>query len=157
MMQRVYLMGIMGALVFCHGCDRYRVYEENIAIPQGRWIKDNTPFFTFAIEDTAVSYNVYINTRNNAEYYYRNLYLFIEWISPQNKKARDTFNIMLADEKGKWLGRGSGNLYFKQTPYKIQVKFPEKGNYKITITQAMRHDTLDNITDIGVRVERAMP
>lgn len=157
MTRDAFTAAIIWMLVCCYGCDRHRVYEENIPIPQAKWIKDNIPFFTFAIEDTAIPYNVFINTRNNADYYYRNLYLFIEWLSPQHKRARDTFNIMLADEKGRWLGKGSGNLYFKQTPYKIQIKFPEKGNYKITITQAMRHDTLDNITDIGVRVERAMP
>ncbi|GIV42399.1 MAG: gliding motility lipoprotein GldH [Vicingaceae bacterium] len=150
-------ISIITLLVVLAACDKTRVFEKNLPVEGDGWHKDSTAYFYWEIEDTANFYNVLINVRHLTGYSYRNLYLFIDWYSPSKKHARDTFNIILADEKGKWLGEGSGNVRFRTAPYKIGVKFPEPGRYVLKIKQAMRHEQLKGILDLGVRVEKGVP
>ncbi len=65
----------------------------------------------------------------------------------------DTLNFRLADDRGRWLGRGIGDLYFIRLPYKQDILFPYKGIYRFEIVQGMRTD-LEGIRDVGLRVER---
>ena len=61
----------------------------------------------------------------------------------------------LADEKGKWLGKGFGYIRDNRIPYKRNIRFPFKGYYKFEIKQAMRTDDLKGISSIGVRIEKS--
>jgi gliding motility-associated lipoprotein GldH len=68
----------------------------------------------------------------------------------------DTVQVTLANSKGKWLGNGIGNVWQNQISLLKQVKLLETGSYQVSVTQGMRHDTLKGISDIGVRVEKAL-
>ena len=93
--------------------------------------------------------------RNTSNYAYRNLYLFIEMTSPSNKYFVDTVEVYLADSKGKWTGSGIGNVWQNQVPLLQNVKLKEIGKYSVNINQGMRHEVLDAINDVGIRVEIA--
>ncbi len=103
--------------------------------------------------DTITLQSVFVNIRNYSDYPYSNLYLFIHVVSPAGDEVTDTVNFVLADERGRWLGRGIGDLYFIRLPYKRNIYFPYKGIYRFDITQGMRTD-LEGIRDVGIRVER---
>ena len=68
--------------------------------------------------------------------------------------SNDTLECILADEKGKWLGTGIGDIYDNQIPFKKNVLFPKKGKYKFEIEQGMRTDIVPLIMDIGLRIEK---
>lgn len=137
------------------GCDRDRVYEKNIEIPDGIWNKNKPVTFDVLIEDTLSPHNLYVNVRNGGLYPKSNLYLFITTKAPSGQSLRDTFECILADEKGKWLGSGLGDIWDNQIPFKAQVRFPKRGVYSFQYEQAMRVDNLPFILDVGLRVERA--
>jgi len=61
----------------------------------------------------------------------------------------------LANEKGKWLGSGIGDIYEIQIPYKKNVRFPYPGKYSFTFEQAMRIEELSFVYDVGLRIEKA--
>ena len=61
----------------------------------------------------------------------------------------------MADEKGKWLGTGVGDLYDNQIPFKRNVRFPLAGIYHFEIEQGMRLETTPLILDVGLRIEKA--
>jgi gliding motility-associated lipoprotein GldH len=68
----------------------------------------------------------------------------------------DTVNCKLADNSGKWLGKGIGDLWDLQIPYIGGFKFAQKGKYTVSLEQAMRVENgLEGITDVGLRVEKA--
>jgi len=148
-----YLFFLGFILIIC-SCDSKRVFEENKAIPNSKWNRNNIITFNVNVTDVNLRNNVYLNIRHNGLYSNRNIYLFIDIVSPNGKQIRDTVNCILADEKGKWLGSGLGDIYNNQLLYKSNVSFPNKGNYKFKIEQAMRTETLENIEDIGVRIEK---
>ena len=154
---RVKHLLFLSAIAICLlSCDTNRILDENEIIANSEWAINDVRTFTFDIVDKALAYNLFVNVRNTSDYDYRNLYLFIEMSSPSNKYFMDTVEVKLANSKGKWVGNGIGNVWQNQIPLLKQVKLVELGTYKVSVTQGMRHDTLKGISDIGVRVEKAL-
>jgi gliding motility-associated lipoprotein GldH len=136
-------------------CDRNGIYEENINTSNSTWAENNVAKFIAPIADTVSYHNIYINIRNTTDYPNCNLYLFIATTSPAGVTQIDTVEYFLADDQGKWLGKGVGYIRDNQIPYKRNVRFPQKGDYRFEIKQAMRTDSLMGISSIGVRVEKS--
>jgi len=134
-------------------CNQNRVYEKNIEIPDGIWNMKNKVHFDVPIEDTLSINNIYINIRHSSLYLYRNLFLFVNTTAPSGASIRDTFEITLADEKGKWLGSGLGDIWDNQILFKKNVRFPYSGVYHFEFEQAMRRENLPFVMDVGMRIE----
>jgi gliding motility-associated lipoprotein GldH len=144
-------------LCLCLGlasCDPNQVYEKNLKIEESNWDRNQQAHFNFEISDTVSAYNFYLNFRHAGDYPYKNLYLFTRLKGPSNKTARDTAQMLLADSKGRWMGKGIGDIYDYQFKFKEMFKFPNKGEYSVDIEQAMRDQILPNVTDIGIRIEK---
>ncbi len=75
---------------------------------------------------------------------------------PNGGILQDTVNCILADNRGKWLGKGVGDLWDLRIPYVGGFKFAQSGKYTVSLEQAMRvNNGLNGITDVGLRVETA--
>ena len=72
---------------------------------------------------------------------------------PKKKADQRRVEIKLADERGKWLGSGLGDIYDYQFPVLQNIKFPKSGLYRFELEQNMRDDTLLHVKSVGVRVE----
>jgi gliding motility-associated lipoprotein GldH len=144
----------LAALLFA-SCDPDRVFEKNIRIPDGIWDRNNSVRFEVVVEDTITPHNLYINIRNAGMYPVSNLYLFVTTIAPSGHTIKDTVQIILADERGNWLGKGLGDIWDNQQLYKEQVRFAQKGEYIFEYEQAMRLEKLPFILDVGLRIEKA--
>lgn len=138
------------------------VLDKNVEIPNARWAVTDKAILTLEVTDTISQNNFYINVRNTEAYPYRNLYLFVKTIFPNEKVKKDTVGIILADKTGRWLGSGSGFLNSSQNLtntilYQYNKRFPIAGEYRFEIEQAMRTDTLVGIQNIGLRIEHIRP
>ena len=140
-------------IVGLSSCDKNRVFDEYKAIPDYSWNKDNPVVFNFYMEDTTSLHDFYINLRHGGQYQFSNLFLFVTTTLPDGKMARDTVELILADKDGRWRGKGLGDIWTHSFPFYERFRFPEKGEYKITLTQAMRVDNLPSVMDVGLRVE----
>ena len=123
----------------------------------GIWDNKNTLKFEVDIADSITPYNFYINVRNAGAYPYSNLYLFLETEFPNKTVSRDTVECILADDAGKWLGDGSGDIWDNRILFKRNVSFPMPGEYRFELIQAMRLDPLPGIMDGGIRIEKVTP
>ncbi|PJA08744.1 MAG: gliding motility lipoprotein GldH [Flavobacteriales bacterium CG_4_10_14_0_2_um_filter_32_8] len=136
-------------------CDTTKVYEEYQEIAGANWQKENSINFEFVAKDTLSPHNLYINIRNTGNYPYSNIYLFVTMEGPNGNLLKDTVNCILADNRGKWLGKGVGDLWDLKMPYYGGFRFAQKGKYIVSFEQAMRvEDGLKGITDVGLRVEK---
>ena len=135
-------------------CDQNRIFEENIDIPRAAWEKANKLKFEVAITDTITPCNLFINIRNSSNYQFSNIYMFVDITFPNGKIYRDTVEGRLADVNGQWTGSGLGDIWDNKIPYKQSVRFPQTGKYIFEIEQAMRMDTLEDILDAGLRLEK---
>lgn len=142
-------------LITIFACSNGGVFGEYKTIPRAMWNRDSLLVFQIPISDTLQNHDLYIDVRNDIDYKYSNLWLFIEIMQPGDTKAViDTFEITLADPTGKWLGHGFGGVKTIETLFRQNVYFPVSGNYKIQIKQGMRGKNLEGITEIGFRVEK---
>ena len=148
------ILGLSLLVVLTSSCDSNKIFEEYIEVENANWKKENIASFEFNAKDTTTAHNLYINVRNTGTYSYSNLYLFVTMQGPSGGLLKDTVNCILADNRGKWLGSGVGDLWDLRIPYVGGFKFAQSGNYIVTLEQAMRAEGgLDGITDIGLRVE----
>lgn len=135
-------------------CEQTALYEQYQAIDNITWEKNKEYYFTFQIEDTSVPYDLTLEIRNNNLYPYQNLWLFCNEERPIGPLQRDTIECLLADEFGKWYGKGI-SLYQMSFPIRKQYRFPHSGQYTFSFRQGMRNDLLKGIQEIGFRVEKS--
>lgn len=154
-MKLSFLYLIIFYLIFFSACDQGRLLDENKNIEGDAWYYKNFIPFDLQIKDTTKFYNVMVNLRISADYKYSNIFMWVHFTSPLKKTDQRRIEIKLADEHGKWLGSGLGDIYDYQFPVLQKVKFPQSGFYRFELEQNMRDDTLMNVKSIGVRVEEA--
>jgi gliding motility-associated lipoprotein GldH len=141
-------------LVLFASCDSKRIYEKNTEIPGNTWDAAQKVKFEVNITDTVSGNNVMINIRHAGLYPYSNLFMFINTTFPNGKTTRDTVECLLADDKGKWLGEGLGDIWDARILFKRNVRFSQSGNYTFEFEQAMRVEQLPGVMDVGLRIEK---
>ena len=151
-MTRILLFSAM--LLMLASCRKSAEYEDFVTISDA-WNSRNLVHFNVNIRDTVTSKNVYISVRHSGKYEFSNLYLFVTAESPNGNIKRDTVEMVLADEHGKWQGKGAASVFTLYYPYKTNVRFPVAGIYTFTIEQAMWIRDLKNISNIGLMIEKA--
>ncbi|MDR0231616.1 MAG: gliding motility lipoprotein GldH [Dysgonamonadaceae bacterium] len=124
-----------------------------LSLKNAEWDKDSIFQFEVNITDTINPYQFFIETRNNNLYPYRNIWLFIDIQTPSGDIRKDTIGYDLADDFGKWLGKGI-SVYKFQVPYEKSFIFPQSGNYVFSIKHAMREDVLTGISEIGIKLTK---
>lgn len=137
------------------GCDKERIFEQNQKINARSWSENNLLVFNVDIKDTVSLYNMYINVRNADTYRFSNLYIFMTTKLPMGQIEKDTLQLVIANDEGKWLGNGLGDIFESRILFKEKVKFINNGNYQFTLQQAMRLNPLPGILDVGIRVENS--
>jgi gliding motility-associated lipoprotein GldH len=145
------------ATILMGGCGNQTGFDSVSSIPSNGWSAAEPVVFEFPVSDTTKAYDIYIHIRNQQSYAFSNLWMFIEIAAPNGYIKRDTFEIMLADETGRWYGKGIGSINSMLVPYKQEAIFPLRGVYKISLQQAMYDDLLEDIIDVGLRIQPHQP
>ena len=151
-MSRIYLFIVI--LITFFACDNKKIFDDYYWVDSKGWYKDSIANFDFEIIDNSTNYNLFISTRNLENYSYSNLWLFVDIIAPDSTFVHDTIEYQMAEPNGKWIGKGTGGLYFLQNEYRLNVYFPMTGKYKIDIRHGMRDENLKGLNNIGLRVAK---
>tara|TARA_Y100000739_G_C20526594_1_gene426867 strand:- start:60 stop:533 length:474 start_codon:yes stop_codon:yes gene_type:complete len=153
---RSFFLGLISILIL-ESCHNNFVYGEDIDIDSAGWNKDSILVFRCdSIIEMPELIKIGINIRNNIDYYYSNMYLFIEIQIPGNEDPiKDTVNHFLMTPDGYWSkGVEGGNIKESIVYYPYVIKNPPKGIYTIKIQQGMRDDILKGVVSIGSRIEK---
>ena len=143
-------------------CNKNVVYSKYERIDENKgWPAKQMINFETEMTDTNQLYDVYINVRNAETYPFKNLFMFLHTTYPDGKTSVDTIECILANEQGKWLGKGLGDLYDNNILFKKNAHFKHAGKYKFGFEQAMRYgnkneiDPLLLIMDVGITIEKS--
>lgn len=150
-----YFIIAVGILLLLSACDKKRYFEEYSEIPNQSWSRNNILKYKVNISNKKMPLNLFLNIRNSGKYNYSNLYVFFKTQSPDNIIRIDTIECVIADDKGRWLGKGIGDLWDNRILIRKNVVFPDTGNYIFEIEQAMREESLEHISDVGLRIEKS--
>lgn len=156
------IKSIFSLLVLCAlclaACTSIDLYEKNATIPGHRWSSDFKPEFGFTIKDTTVPYQLYLVLRHTDKYNFRNIYINLYTHQPgKDSTEKSRFDLALAsDEKG-WLGSGMDDIYEHRiplTPPEQDLYFRRAGYYIFKVEHIMREDPLENVMNVGLRIEK---
>ncbi|MDO9256283.1 MAG: gliding motility lipoprotein GldH [Bacteroidales bacterium] len=135
-------------------CNTDVFHSESVHLKKDKWKAEDTLFYNFSSKDTLATYDFYFEIRNTTDYDMQNLYLFITAYYPGNTFSRDTAECILAAADGKWFGKGMGKHKDNRFLFRKGVRFRKPGNYSIAVNQAMRIDTLNGISDVGILIKK---
>jgi gliding motility-associated lipoprotein GldH len=135
-------------------CSSNVVFDENVAVNEAGWDKNDVARFDVVIEDSINAFDYYLNIRHTVDYRFSNLFVFMNTTYPNGNISVDTIEFVLADKSGKWHGKGWGEIKDNSVLLVKGIKFPLKGSYTFQIRHAMRVDTLKEISNIGIRIEK---
>jgi len=134
------------------GCSGNIAFQGSQEFPVYGWDKEEKVVFKYDSQDTLGTYSIIVDIRNDGNYRYQNFWLFINSISPDLIEFKDSLECVLADDYGRWVGKGGGSLYQLPVSFLHEIQFPKLGVYKFELIQGMREDTLVGIRDIGLRI-----
>ncbi len=149
------LILILVSLFILSSCNNDVVFTDAMTMSEKTWRLSDVPVFNVPISDTSGNNNIFFIIRTGTSYPFRNIYLFVSTSSPDGKLRTDTLQYYLADEKGKWYGRGFGDIHELNLPYRTNVFFPVKGTYQFKIQHGMRVEDLKGVYDFGLRIEKS--
>lgn len=152
----LYLL-IIGCSFGLTACTNIDLFEKVAAIPDHQWKGAFKPSFSFEIKDTTVPYQVYVILRHNEKYNYNNIRVNLHTKSPDGTVSKAQYELPLANTEKGWLGTGMDDLYEHRialTPINQQFYFKKAGMYTFTLEQVMREEPLENVMNIGLRIEK---
>ena len=115
------------------------------------------PKFEFEISDTLASYQLFLILRHNDQYHYNNIWLNVFIKGPDNKIQKFQIEKVLATNIAGWLASGMDDIYEHRLALTAEpIMFKKPGRYIFTIQQIMREDPLQNVMDIGLRLEKKL-
>ena len=141
-------------LFLLNACKSNLIYTDSVTMPEKTWDLSNIVNFSAPVTDTTITSDIYFTIRTGSDYPFRNIFLFVTTLSPDGKTMTDTLEYYLADEKGNWFGKGSGDVHELDLPFRSNIYFPLKGNDDFKIRQGMRTDGLKGIYDFGIRIQK---
>lgn len=142
----VFLVGIL------YSCSEEVFYEKSYSFPNNVWNLTVKPQFKVEIKDTSKLYDFTITLRNTTDYSFNNCWIYLNSTTPSKIKAREPFEIKITNPDGTWIGNKSGTIVENLLRFNRR-KFPEKGIYYFQIEQAVIQENLNEVLDIGLRIE----
>jgi len=135
-------------------CGEQPLYEKVVSFDGKQWKQDVTPVFKVKIDDVDVNYNFTLSVRTTTDYKYSNLWIFLKTETPDGMVERKPFQILIANPDGSWIGNKTGTVV--ETPLIFRGrKLPLKGEYTFTVEQGITQSNVDEVLDLGFRVEVA--
>jgi gliding motility-associated lipoprotein GldH len=146
--------------ITCSGCISGPYYQKAEAIPNNLWDNSYRPTFEFDITDTTAAYHTFFLFRHTQAYPFANVWLMLYIKKPNDSTIiKERVNVPLAEQSGKWLGRGMGEIYEQRMRISLgdSVKFNRRGTYKISVEQNMRINPLPEVLQAGFMIEKEGP
>jgi gliding motility-associated lipoprotein GldH len=154
-LKKKYLLADLFILLLFCSCTRIDLYEKLTPVPKHEWRSNFKPRFDFNIKDTLANYQLYLILRHNDRYHYNNIWLNVFIKGPDNKVQKFQIEKILATNTSGWLASGMDDIYEHRLPLTAQpITLSKPGRYSFIIEQTMREDPLENIMDVGLRLEK---
>ena len=139
-------------VAFISSCSEQPFYEKVYSFENKEWNQQVKPTFTVDIKDINKEYNFIVTLRTSTDYKYSNLWIFMNTITPDGQKAREPFQIPITYPDGAWIGSKTGTIV--ENPLRFNKrKLPKAGKYTFTLEQGITESVIDEVLDIGFRVE----
>ncbi len=117
------------------------------ALPADGWAYNDTLSFDSLCVDSVTSGRLAVSVRHTNGYLYSNLWLELTTVQGDSLH-RDTVNVPIADDFGKWYGRGVGVSF--ATIDTLPQRYTLQRSMPVYVRHIMRCDTVEDIEQIGL-------
>ena len=124
-------------------CNPTTVFDGDKSFKNQEWNTDSLVTFDYFINDTITKHKLILKIRHSVDYEFQNLFLFI-----YSGSSKDTIELLIADNRGKWLGNGVGDIREVEIVIENEKIYNKKENQTITIEQAMRYGSNEKINNL---------
>ncbi|MCC5920436.1 MAG: gliding motility lipoprotein GldH [Cyclobacteriaceae bacterium] len=141
-------------------CEQGKIFDSINDFNDSRWDEDNTLSFSFEIEDTNITYDIFYTLRNKSDYRYQNLYVKYQLLDPDGEivsydlHEMDLFQPKTGKPKGK---SGFGSIYSHEFLALKDKNFDKTGEYTMNINQYMRTSSLTEMVSFGLKIKKSNP
>lgn len=146
------LSSLFGMLLLV-SCSEAPFYEKVVSFKDSSWTLAQKPKFEVVIEDTTILYDFVVTLRTTTDYKYSNIWFFWTTKTPNGESVREPFELKTNNPDGSWIGKNSGTIVENQLHFR-QRKMTPKGKYTFTLEQAVTDSKLDEVLDIGLKIEK---
>jgi gliding motility-associated lipoprotein GldH len=145
---RLFFLFVLISISF--SCSKEKVIlEKEVDVKESiGWIFYDSLSVDFSISDTNRLYAMRLQLNHTPDFDFENVYTRIHTLFPDGKLSAQILSLALTNENGAWAGQCNKTDCKVEIALQEQIIFPAKGNYKITIAQYMRTDTLSGIGNI---------
>ncbi len=154
----IYILAACSLWLVAFSCTTIDLYEKSVVIPGHSWKSSFKPSFTFTIKDTTVPYKLFFIIRHNDKYSFNNIYIILTTRQPGADSTQTIrYPLELAKNETGWDATGMDDIYEHRiplTPAGENFYFRKKGDYTFTVEQIMREDPLNNVLNVGFRIEK---
>jgi gliding motility-associated lipoprotein GldH len=133
-------------------CGEEVFFDQTYDFKQSKWTDQDTATFTVHVDDTDVNYNFFLTLRVTKKYKYSNLWVKVITKAPDGSESVIAQRIDVSNTDGSWKGLISGSIVENRLHYKTNA-FPLRGEYTFKIVQSVEQPVIDEILDIGMRIE----
>ena len=147
-MKRLLPILLITCVAFMTSCKHDVFYSQFHSIPSNNWHVDSIMHFDYTIADTTMDYSMQIYIRHTERYPYQNIWLFVG-----DSASRDSMNVFLADDRGKWYGDSNNGFIEVVVPFGNHLHFVDTGTYHLAIQHGMRDSLLRGVTEVGLEIK----
>lgn len=127
-------------------------YSGYNSIDASGWAYGDTLRYNIALNDSIQTGRLLIDITHDNFYPYSNLWVEVTIPGDSTSVMRDTVDIRLCDPLGHWHGKGIEGHYQLETELIPRVTL--RNNSTVTLRHIMRVDTIHNISQIGLTLEK---
>ena len=139
------------AIALLTACGPEVVYESRHDMP-GAWSYADSADFRYAIADTSAAYDLTLTLEHTDAFATQNLYARFVTTYPSGGREVQDVSLELADRFGNWLGECSGEACELTIPLQDGARYPELGEYGLTLLQHGRTERLSGVEGVGLAV-----
>ena len=150
MKSNIFIYSIIFILLF--SCESEK--KDYYSFPDSSWNSQQIVKFDITTEDSTQVRISNISIRHNTSYEYQNIIFFLHHSYKENIISTDTVELLLAEDNGKWIGKGKSNIREFLTTILIPKTY-QNGLQSFSLELAMRDNSstelekLNGISDIS--------
>lgn len=150
---RIHSLLLLLFVIALYGCGEKPLFEKVYSFEDRVWTLDQKPEFSLEVTDTTALYDISLTLRTTTDYKFNNLWVFLKTTLPDGQSERLPFQIRISNEDGSWIGNKTGSVVETSLDFPAR-KLPVKGKYSFIVEQAVTQSQIDEVLDIGLRVNK---
>lgn len=148
---KLFFMAV-GTILLFQSCGDSALYDQVHSFEDKSWDKSDTAVFNLEVEDTVQRHDFILSLRTTRDYAYSDLWMYLHITAPDGTTSKVAQKMPLARPDGSWIGKVSGSLVESRLRFDSKP-FPLKGEYEFKLVNATQEESIDEILDVGLRIE----